>query len=90
MDVGRRVGIEMGSGVEVLALEPNGPADAAGIEIEDVLVSFEDDSIGSVDDLHRLLTEHPVGKRAAMGILRDGQRLTVDVAPGEFPAVNRS
>src|SRR5438874_5374110 len=37
MTVGRRVGIEMGSGVEILALEPGGPADRAGLEVEDVM-----------------------------------------------------
>ena len=60
MSVGRRVGIELGSGVEILALEPGGPADAAGLEIEDVVVSFGDEIVASVDDLHKLLTEQPV------------------------------
>jgi S1-C subfamily serine protease len=89
LEVGRRVGIEMGSGVEILALEPGGPADAARLEIEDVVVSFGDESIGSVDDLHKLLTEHPVGKTVTVGIVREGQRLERTVVPGEYPAVQR-
>ena len=89
LDVGRRVGIEMGSGVEVLALEPNGPADRAGLDVEDILVSFGEESIASVDDLHRLLTQHPVGKPVELQILRNGRRLSLDVVPGEFPVVQR-
>jgi S1-C subfamily serine protease len=90
LDLGRRVGIEMGSGVEVLALEPGGPADSAGLEIEDVVVSFGDESVASVDDLHRLLTQHPVGQAVTMGLIRDGQRIERRVVPGEYPAPQRS
>jgi S1-C subfamily serine protease len=89
LDVGRRVGIEMGSGVEVLALEPGGPADRAGLEVEDVVVSFGDESVASVDDLHKLLTQHPVGTAVVVQIIRDGQRLERTVVPGEYPAVQR-
>jgi len=89
LDVGRRVGIEMGTGVEILALEPGGPADRAGLEVEDVIVSFGDDSVGSVDELHKLLTQNPVGKPVEMGIVREGRRLARTVTPGEYPAVQR-
>jgi S1-C subfamily serine protease len=89
LDVGRRVGIELGSGVEILAVEPGGPADTAGLEVEDVILSFGDESITSVDDLHKMLTEHPVGERIAVGLLREGRRLELNVVPGEYPAVQR-
>jgi S1-C subfamily serine protease len=89
LDLGRRVGIEMGTGVEILALEPGGPADVAGLEVEDVIVSFGDESVGSVDELHKLLTQCPVGQRTTMGVIRDGQRVERTVVPGEYPAVQR-
>jgi S1-C subfamily serine protease len=89
MDVGRRVGIEMGTGVEILALEPGGPADRAGLEVEDVIVSFGDESIDSVDELHKLLTQHPVGKSIPMAAIREGQRIERAITPGEYPAVQR-
>ncbi|HJZ89921.1 MAG TPA: trypsin-like peptidase domain-containing protein [Gemmataceae bacterium] len=89
MDVGRRVGIEMGTGVEILALEPGGPADSAGLEMEDVVISFGDESVSSVDDLHRLLTQHPVGQPVTMGLIREGQRIERRVVPGEYPSPQR-
>ena len=89
LDVGRRVGIELGSGVEILALEPGGPADRAGLEVEDVVVSFGDESVASVDDLHKLLTQHPVDKPVMVGLIREGRRLERTVVPGEYPAVQR-
>jgi S1-C subfamily serine protease len=89
MDVGRRVGIEMGTGVEILALEPSGPADRAGLEVEDVVVTFGDESVSSVDDLHKYLTEHPVGQPTPVAVIREGRRLTLTVTPGEYPAVRQ-
>jgi S1-C subfamily serine protease len=87
--VGRRVGIEMGSGVEILALEPSGPADAAGLQVEDIILSFAGEPVTSVDDLHRLLTEQPVGAAATVRMLRDGQAIEKSVVPGEYPVVQR-
>ena len=89
LDVGRRVGIEMGSGVEILALEPGGPADRAGLEIEDVIVSFGDESVASVDDLHKYLTQQPVGKAFQVSVVREGRRVELTVVPGEYPAPQR-
>ena len=87
--LGRRVGIEMGSGVEILALEPDGPAEAAGLEVEDVVVSFGDETVANVDDLHKLLTDQPIGDKVLMGVLRNGRRIEMTVVPGEYPAVQR-
>jgi S1-C subfamily serine protease len=86
LDVGRRVGIEMGSGVEILALEPDGPADQAGLEVEDVIVTFGEESVTNVDDLHKLLTQNPVGAAINIGLLREGRKLVRTVVPSEYPA----
>src|SRR5580692_7861966 len=42
--------------VEVMEVVPQGPAAAAGIRPHDVIVAANDRIIGSVDDLHRLLS----------------------------------
>jgi S1-C subfamily serine protease len=90
MAVGRRVGIELGTGVEVIALEEGGPADRAGIEIEDVILEMSEESVSNVDDLHKLLTQLPVGRPATIHVLRDGQRKELCVVPGEYPTVPRT
>jgi S1-C subfamily serine protease len=88
-DLGRRVGVEMGYGVEIIALEDSGPADIAGLEIEDVILSFGDEPVGSVDDLHKLLTTHLVGESTTISILRDGRRQDRRILPVEYPALAR-
>jgi len=87
--LGRRVGVELGSGVEILAVEDGGPADAAGLEIEDVILNFADETVSDVDDLHKLLTTHPVGEATTVSILRDGRRWEKRIVPAEYPTMSR-
>jgi S1-C subfamily serine protease len=77
----------MGSGVEVLALEDGAPADRGGIEIEDVIVAFGDETVESVDDLHKFLTNHPVNEAVTMTVLRDGRRVELKLTPTAYPAL---
>jgi S1-C subfamily serine protease len=92
---GRRVPIDPGlveqfeltgdAGVEVMALEEDGPAQMAGIWIEDVIVSLGEQPVASIDDLHRLLTRLPVGIPASMIVLRDRRQIERLVIPVDYP-----
>ena len=74
-------------GVEVIAVEPEGPADQAGLEPEDVILSLGDRPTESADDLHKLLTSLPVGIPAGVMFLRGDRKLERFVVPGEYPRV---
>ncbi|MGH7119912.1 MAG: S1C family serine protease [Acetobacteraceae bacterium] len=69
------------SGVRIESLIPNGAAAAAGLKTGDVIVTFDDVPIGSVDDLHRLLTEERSGKPLPLNFLRGTELHTVTVTP---------
>jgi S1-C subfamily serine protease len=71
------------SGVLVVAVESHGPAERAGLEEGDVIVSFEGRPIAGLDDLHRLLTEEKVGLRANVEVLRRDALIVVDLVPEE-------
>ena len=73
------------TGIEVLALEEDGPAEEAGIEIDDVIIELGEQSARSVDDLHRLLTSLPVGVPTPIAILRSGRRIERFVVPTDYP-----
>jgi S1-C subfamily serine protease len=81
----RRHGLTQTTGVEVMAVEPNGPAEEAGLLEEDVIVSLGEQTVTSVDDLHRLLTQLPVVVPAPVTLLRGQRRLERWVVPGEYP-----
>lgn len=64
------------SGVEVVSLDPQGPASKSGILPGDILVEMNGHPVESVDDLHRLLTESAVNGLARLDLLRGTERKT--------------
>jgi S1-C subfamily serine protease len=77
------------SGVEVVSVEENGPADQAGIQEEDVIVSLGEQPTASVDDLHKLLLKLPVGVPSTVTLLRGERKLERMVLPAEYPEYKR-
>ncbi len=69
----------------MVAVQSGGPADEAELQEEDVILSLGEQPTTSVDDLHKLLTQLPVGVPATIAILRAGRRLERMVIPGEYP-----
>src|SRR6476646_5741516 len=58
------------SAVLVISVEADGSALAAGVRDGDLIVSLDDEVVGGLDDLHRLLTEHRIGTNVRLGVLR--------------------
>jgi S1-C subfamily serine protease len=73
------------SGVEVMALEEDGPAQLAGVWIDDIIISFGEHPVETVDDLHQLLTQLPVGIPNSVLVLREGRRIERLVTPTDYP-----
>jgi len=67
--------------VLVISVEPGSPAEKAGILEGDLIFSYENAPIGSVDDLHRLLTEETIGRSARMGLIRRTEKLALAITP---------
>ena len=66
-------------------LEEDGPAQNAGLWIEDVIVGYAGRPVTSVDDLHRHLTQLPVGEPQPVESIREGRRIARPVVPREYP-----
>jgi S1-C subfamily serine protease len=71
--------------VEVMAIEPGGPADQAGILEDDLIVSLGEQETTSVDDLHKLLTQLPIDVPAPVVLLRRDRLLNRLVMPTDYP-----
>jgi S1-C subfamily serine protease len=78
--------LEQRTGVEIQMLEEDGPAQSAGLWIEDVIVGFGGKPVASVDDLQRLLTQLPVGLPARVAVLREGRLVERTAVPAEYPS----
>src|SRR5262249_33866217 len=71
----RRLNLEQATAIEVLTIEPNGPAEQAGILEEDLILALGDTPVQNVDDLHKLLTELPIEVPTNVLLLRGERRL---------------
>ena len=81
----RRFEIVQATGVEVLSVEPDGPAEQAGILEDDIIVSLGEQPTSSIDDLHKLLMQLPVGVPAPVVMLRGERQLERWVVPNDYP-----
>jgi serine protease Do len=64
-------------GALVSKVMPDGPADKAGIKRYDVIVEFDGQKIGEMNDLPRIVAATPIDKKVTVEVLRDGQRKTL-------------
>ena len=71
------------SGVMIAAVEPQSPAEHAGIRSGDVIVAFGDSPVSGIDDLQRLLTGDCVGIRSTLTVIRGTERLALEIIPAE-------
>jgi S1-C subfamily serine protease len=73
--------------VEVMALEPAGPAAQAGMDDGDLIIALGDQTISTIDDLQNRLADIPVGIPTEVILLRGNRRLGRFVVPGEYPSL---
>ena len=71
------------SGLLVVSVEPNSPAERAGLVEGDVVYEFGGQPVPSIDSLHKLLTESRIGVSTPMGVIRHTEKLTLMIQPAE-------
>ena len=72
------------SGVEVIGVDPDGPAAEAGVRPEDLIVSVDGRPVERMDDLLRLMVGDAVGVTVTLGIVRAGRAIEVAIVPAEL------
>ncbi len=77
--------VPVASGLMIVSLEPNGPAERAGLKAGDVIVSFGGKPVAGIDDLQRLLSSECVGAKIEIQVVRAAELLAVRVIPTESP-----
>jgi S1-C subfamily serine protease len=74
-----------GSGVIVLGVAPEGPAQAAGFIVGDIITALGARRIGDSDDIQAVLDAASVGTQTGAAILRGGKPVDLHVTIGERP-----
>jgi S1-C subfamily serine protease len=71
------------TGVMVNSVEPNSPAQRAGVRDGDIMVALNGKAIGGIDALHRMLADLETGLAASLHVLRGVERVSLTVVPTE-------
>lgn len=74
------------TGVLVVSVEKDSPAQRAGLRKGDIIVAFDAAPIGSVHDLHKMLVGEQIGVPAKLTLIRHTEKLELSILPAESPA----
>ena len=78
------------SGVMVVNVVPNSPADRAGLQSGDVIQKIAGTTITESDEVQQAVAKTEVGERLALGLQRNGKEINLDVEVGVLPQPQRS
>ena len=81
--IARHFQLENVRAVRVESVEAGGPSTGAGLQAGDLIVSFEDQPVNGIDDLHRLLTADRIGRASRLTVVRRTEKLEFSVIPSE-------
>jgi S1-C subfamily serine protease len=82
----RFLGLAASQAVEVHSVEPGSPAQEAGLRMGDLIVAIHSQTVRTVDDLHRFLSEWPIGQPVELTVLRGKEVARVIIRPAEAAA----
>jgi serine protease Do len=84
--IAQSFGLDHPQGALVVEVDPGGPSDAAGLERGDIIIDYNGTRIEESHQLPTLAANTPIGARAVMTVLRNGQEKTVTAVVAEQPS----
>src|SRR5881409_3393688 len=79
----RAHGLDAKSGVLVTGVDPDSPAERAGVRSGDIIVGLGGKPVTGIDDLHRLLASDRIGAQSTIVVLRQADRLELGIVAEE-------
>lgn len=83
--MGEALGLDVARGVIVASVEDDTPAQDAGLEEGDIILSVDGSEINDVSSLRNTISLTAIGRKVELRILRDGREKTVGVTLAELP-----
>jgi S1-C subfamily serine protease len=74
------------TGVLVVSVEKDSPAQRASLREGDLIIAFNEQPIGSIHELHKMLMGEQIGVEAKVLIIRHTEKLVLAITPAESPS----
>ena len=78
--------LSVASGVMVVSIEADSPAQRAGLQVGDIIIGLGGVAVDGIDKLHKLLTQEKVGAILPIMVIRGTEKLALHIIPGEVKA----
>ena len=82
-EIGVRIADGKTTGVVIEEVQPDSPAEKAGLKRLDVIVEFDGEHVRSARQFGRLVAETPPGRTVKATVMRDGRSQDVQITPSE-------
>lgn len=85
-EVARQLEVDPPRGALIKEIVPGAPGDKAGLQVGDVVVEWNGTAVETPTELSLVVAKTQIGSEAKATIIRDGQKMTIDVKVEERPA----
>ena len=85
-ETARQIGLVDPHGIEISSVAVGSPGEEAGLQRGDIVLTYRGERVNGYEHFARLVKETPPGRNVELGLLRDGQRQTVEVEIGRREA----
>ncbi len=85
-EVAQNLGLDVHTGALVSRVEPDGPADAAGVKAGDVVIALNERAIDGSSVLRNRVAFTKPGEKVKLTVIRDGDRRDIDITVERMPA----
>jgi S1-C subfamily serine protease len=80
-----RLGVLQATGIEIIDLQEDGPAQLAGLWLEDVILEVNGLPSKGIEDLQKVLIASPAKQKVTLKLIREGAIIERRVIPSEHP-----
>jgi S1-C subfamily serine protease len=74
------------TGVEVVEVVPDSPADRGGVRVGDLIVELDGRAVASAADLQQMMTAELIDRPVRTRVWRSGEELSLELVPAELSA----
>ncbi len=83
-EIAESLGLDKASGALVAGISEGGPAEGAGLQQGDVILTFDGKDVSEMRELPRIVAETQIGKEVKVALWRKGEKVEVGVTIGEL------